>query len=90
MTAPRLGWGFWLVVAIMLVGLGFIATDHMRRGGVVVAGSLGVGALLRLVLPSRTAGGLALRSRAADVLVMAALATGLLLITLVLDLRPRG
>jgi hypothetical protein len=90
MTAPRLGWGFWLVVALLLVGLGFIATDHMRRGGVMLSGALGVGALLRLVLPSRAAGGLASRSRLVDVLVMGTLAAGLFVITLVLDLRFRG
>jgi Protein of unknown function (DUF3017) len=88
-TAPRLGW-WWVPVPVLLLGLGLIATDQIRFGGFVVAASVGLAALLRLVLPTSASGGLAVRSRAADVLTLAGLCAALALVTAVLDLRPRG
>jgi UPF0716 family protein affecting phage T7 exclusion len=88
-TAPKLGW-WWAAVPVMLAGLALFALDHVRLAGVVLAAGLGLAALLRLVLPTSAAGGLAVRSRAADVLTMALLGGALFVITAVLDLHPRG
>jgi hypothetical protein len=89
MTAPRLGW-WWAVLPVLLLGLALMALHHVRAGGYVLAGAVGLAALLRLVLPTSRSGGLAVRSRAADVATLVALAVGLAVVTRVLDLRPRG
>lgn len=89
MTAPKLGW-WWAAVPVMLAGLALFALDRVRLAGVVLAAGLGLAALLRLVLPASAAGGLAVRSRAADVLTMTVLGGALFVITAVLDLSPRG
>jgi hypothetical protein len=88
-TAPRLG--LWWVAALAVgAGVVIIGLDRVRLGGYVLAGALGLAALLRLLLPTWLSGGLAVRSRAADVTTMTALAAALALATAVLDLRPRG
>jgi hypothetical protein len=55
-----------------------------------MAAGLGLAAVIRLVLPTRLSGGLAVRSKLTDVTIMAALGAGLFLVTKVLDLTPRG
>ncbi|HEY3534281.1 MAG TPA: DUF3017 domain-containing protein [Pedococcus sp.] len=89
MTAPRLGW-WWAVLPVLVLGLVVIALHHVRAGGYVLAAGAGLAALLRLVLPKSRSGGLAVRSRAADVTTLAVLALALAVITNVLDLRPRS
>jgi len=88
-TAPRLGW-WWATIPALALGLVLIALQHVRAGGFVLAAGAGLAALLRLVLPTSRSGGLAVRSRAADVITLAGLAVALAVITAVLDLRPRG
>lgn len=87
MTAPKLGW-WWVATPVMLAGLVLFALDRPRLGGFVLAGGLGLAALLRLVLPPSASGGLVVRSRAVDVVTMALLGGALFVITAVLDLRP--
>jgi hypothetical protein len=89
MTAPRLRW-WWAMAPIVLAGVLWFGFDRVRLAGFVVAGGIGLGALLRLVLPTARSGGLAVRSRFVDVLTMAVLAVALAAITALLDLRPRG
>ncbi|SES46926.1 Protein of unknown function [Pedococcus cremeus] len=89
MTAPRLGW-WWVATPVLLAGMVFFALDQVRTAGYVLAAGLGLAALLRLVLPASRAGGLAVRSRAADVLTMAGLGLVLAVVTRVLDLTPQG
>ncbi|HEX8001626.1 MAG TPA: DUF3017 domain-containing protein [Mycobacteriales bacterium] len=66
--------------AVVLGGLAGIvyaaAWHHWRRGLYVVALALLLGAVLRLVLPARRVGSLAVRSRAVDVLTLTVLAAG--------------
>jgi len=88
-TAPRLGW-WWVATPVLLAGLVFFGLDQVRTAGYVLAAGLGLAALLRLVLPASRAGGLAVRSRAADVLTMAGLGLVLAVVTRVLDLTPQG
>lgn len=62
-------WPFLLVLAVALVGVAVIAfLDRFRRGSVLFGGSLALGGLLRLLLPDRTAGLLAVRAKPIDVL----------------------
>jgi hypothetical protein len=60
----------------MVVGL-LVATQDWRTGIRVVAGSLAFAGLVRLVLPQRDAGMLAVRHRALDVLILAVSSGGL-------------
>jgi hypothetical protein len=88
-TAPKLGW-WWVATPVLLAGLAFFALDQVRLAGFVLAAGLGLAAVLRLVLPASRSGGLAVRSRAVDVLTMAGLGVALAVITAVLDLTPQG
>jgi Protein of unknown function (DUF3017) len=68
-----------LLAVLIAVGVGLlvVAFDHWRKGLIVVGVSLIGGALLRLLLPERRVGFLAVRSRPVDVVLMAG--TGLVL-----------
>jgi len=52
-----------VVVLIGAIGLLYIASGHWRRGAAILAAAAGVGALLRLLLPERWIGPLAVRGR---------------------------
>ncbi|MBB3084841.1 DUF3017 domain-containing protein [Geodermatophilus sabuli] len=60
-----------LVLVGVAVGLGMVAFEYWRRGLVVVGVALVGGGLLRLLLPVRRVGFLAVRSRPADVVLLA-------------------
>lgn len=81
---PPAQWPFLLVALVGLVGLVFIATGSLLQGlnGLIVTMSLA--ALLRLVLPTRTAGWLASRGRVFDAAGFAVLALGLAAATVLL------
>jgi hypothetical protein len=68
-----------LLAVLIAVGVGLllVAFDHWRKGLIVVGVTLLAGAVLRLLLPERRVGFLAVRSRPIDVVLMAG--TGLLL-----------
>jgi len=59
------------VLVAVAVGLGMVAVEHWRRGLLVVGLALVGAGLLRLVLPVRRVGFLAVRSRPVDVVLMA-------------------
>ncbi|SFT44195.1 Protein of unknown function [Geodermatophilus amargosae] len=59
------------VLVAVAVGLGMVAIEHWRRGLLVVGLALVGAGLLRLVLPERRVGFLAVRSRPVDVVLMA-------------------
>jgi len=63
-------------IAVLLVGIGgivLVSTGEWRLGVKVMAGALGGAAAGRLFLPSRDAGMLAVRHKAIDVTLLAAL-----------------
>lgn len=68
---------YLLVLAATLVGLGVVTTGHWRGGVHVVAGALLAAAGLRLVLPAKDAGMLAVRHRLLDSGLLAAVAVAL-------------
>ena len=74
-----------LALAIAGAGLGLIviALHHFRWGNLLIAGSMLTAALLRLVLPTRQAGLLVVRSRFTDVVTMGAIGGALLVLALV-------
>jgi DUF3017 family protein len=85
LMAPARGLGtWWLVLAGVVLALVLIATDHVVGAGVVMAVTLGGGALLRLVVPTKRARGLVVRSRLFDVVAMLALAGACLVLAVIL------
>lgn len=72
-----------LVISGVAAGLVVIALHHFRWGNLLIAGSLLVGALFRSVLPTRRAGLLAVRARFTDVVTMALMGAGLLVLALI-------
>ena len=66
-------WRQW-PITIVLTGVGvallLVAFDYFRRGAVVLAGSVLLAAFLRLLLPEREAGLLAVRSRRVDIVIL--------------------
>ena len=65
------------VILGVAVGVVLAAIRHPQPGMYVVAGALGLGGVLRLVLRPRDAGSLVVRSRQLDVLVLLTLAVAI-------------
>ncbi|MCW2683997.1 MAG: hypothetical protein JWP33_1910 [Blastococcus sp.] len=59
------------VLVVVGVGLLLVTVDHWRRGLVLIGLALIAGALLRLILPVRRVGFLAVRGRPTDVALLA-------------------
>ena len=72
------------VLVVVGVGLLVVAFDHWRKGVVIMGVALIGAALLRLLLPVRRVGFLAVRSRPVDVVLLAV--TGLAVIVIVLTI----
>ena len=72
------------VLVVVGVGLVVVAFDHWRKGVVIMGVALIGAALLRLLLPVRRVGFLAVRSRPVDVALLAV--TGLAVIVTVLTI----
>lgn len=69
--APRLReWPITLVSLVLIVSLGITSADHFRRGAVLFSFGIALAFFLRLLLPERDAGLLAVRSRKVDLLVL--------------------
>jgi len=70
-------WPITLVLVLVGLSLVLIATDHFRRGSVLLAASVILAFFLRLMLPGSEAGYLVVRSRRVDVIVLGILGIGL-------------
>jgi hypothetical protein len=70
------------VLAVVAVGLALVAVEHWRKGLTVMGLALVGAALLRLFLPERRVGFLAVRSRPVDVVLLAAAGLALTTISL--------
>jgi hypothetical protein len=83
--APARGLGpQWAVLIGVLVALALVASGHLVGAGVAMAVTLGAGAFLRAVVPSRRIGGLVVRSRTFDTFAMLALAVACLVLAVIL------
>jgi hypothetical protein len=74
------------LLAVLLavgVGLGMVALEHWRRGLVVIGCALVAAAAMRLLLPVRRVGFLAVRSRTVDVVLLAAVGVAVVTVALV-------
>ena len=76
-------WPITLILLGVAVSLLVVALNHFRRGTVLLALFVLLAAALRLVLPAREAGLLAVRSRLIDVLTLGSLGAGLLFFALI-------
>ncbi|MDR0837900.1 MAG: DUF3017 domain-containing protein [Propionibacteriaceae bacterium] len=79
-------WPLILVIGAFCVGLALIYFDYWRRGSFIVGGAVGLAGFLRLVLPERLVGLLAVRSKALDVCF--AVGAGALIMVLSLAVVP--
>ncbi len=92
-TRPRLvvrplaAW--WVIAAMMAVGMLFLLTDHVLRATVTCAAALVLAAVLRVTLPGSRAGGIAVRGPAVDVATLVVLAVAVLVSGFSLDLAAR-
>jgi DUF3017 family protein len=77
----RLPYAF--VLCGVAAGLAVVATNHFRRGSMLIAASVFIGALARLTLPESQVGMLAVRRRWLDVFLMTAAAVGITLVAFV-------
>lgn len=69
------------VLLVVVVGLALVGQDHWRRGLLLAGIGLLAGAVLRLVLPARVAGLLAVRGRFFDAAVLAILGAAVIALT---------
>jgi hypothetical protein len=84
-----IGGMFYLgVLGLTLVGIGIVATGDWRAGIRWVAGGLLLASAVRLVLPSREAGMLAVRHRAVDCLMLAVVGVLLLFLASTIPNQP--
>jgi hypothetical protein len=80
----RANWPFGLVCAGVLVGLGVVVVlDRFRRGTLVMAAAVLLGAWLRVLLPERQVGLLRVRGRLFDTATLLVLGVGLSVVALV-------
>lgn len=79
---------WWLVALGMVSGVVVVVAGHVLRGGAIMVLTLAGAGVLRLLLPARRVGSLAVRSRTYDVVVLFGLAVAMAVILAALDLRP--
>ncbi|WP_035848312.1 DUF3017 domain-containing protein [Kitasatospora azatica] len=85
-SLPIRQWPITLVLAVVAIGLVVTWADDFRYGLLVIGGGLGLGAVLRLVVPE--VGMLAVRSRFTDVLVLLLFGGAIVLLALVAQQDP--
>lgn len=77
MPAPRYQWPLTSVLVGIAVSLGVVASDHFRRGSVLLSACVLLAFFLRLGLRDEDAGWLVVRSRVADLICLGVLGLGL-------------
>ena len=79
---------YLLVLAVSMVGLGVVVWGDWRTGIRWVGAALVFGASVRLVLPSRDAGMLAVRSKLLDALMLSAVGAALFFLAATIPNQP--
>lgn len=84
-TRPRRrGFREWPILIVCLGiagGLAYMGMHHFKRGSIVIAAFVCLAAVLRIVLPERAAGMLAVRGRVVDVLALVTLGVAIAVVT---------
>ncbi len=75
-------WALLIVVLALVIALVIISTGHWRKGSFAAGCAIGLGGVLRLVLPEKLAGLLVVRSKVIDTVIM--IGTGLIMLGLTL------
>ena len=83
----RLG-PWYLVAAAVVAGLVLFGLKEVRLAGQVMAAGFAGGAVIRTVTNRKGAGGMAVRNKAVDVIVLLALAIGVLIASATVKLSP--
>ena len=76
-------WPLLLVLACGAVGVVLIIVSHWRRGAMMIGGATGLAGLMRLVLPERVIGLLAVRGRFWDAAVTGLAGLAIIILSLV-------
>jgi hypothetical protein len=76
-------WPLVLVIGVIGIGLIVIAMHHFRWGSLAIASATLGAAFLRLILPARRAGWLAIRGRFLDVATTGAIGAALMVLALI-------
>lgn len=74
-------WPIIVVLSGVVIAMILIAMDAFRRGSVVLSASVLLAAFLRLLLPDRDAGMLAVRTKRIDVITLGLLGIGVTVFT---------
>ena len=82
------GWFYLVVLAATGVGIVVVATGNWRVGTRWIGGALLFAALIRLVLPARDAGMLAVRHRSVDCVMLAGVGVMLLILAETIPNQP--
>ena len=82
-SGPPFQWPLMIVLVGLLVSLIVVAEDHFRRGSVLFAAFVVLAFFLRLFLPERDAGWLAVRGKGIDLLCLGFLGLGLSVFSLI-------
>jgi hypothetical protein len=80
-------WPIVVVLTCVALSLGVVAANHFRRGTYLLSATVLLATVLRLVLPTREAGLLAVRGRFADVVILGGLAVCLITLSILVP-RP--
>lgn len=93
-TAPRprfrtgSPWALLVAVAGVLASAAVIGTGHWRKGTMVFAASVLLAGLMRMVLPERLAGQLAVRAKWLDCLILLGAGAALVILVMVVPHSP--
>ena len=82
-SGPRFQWPLMVVLLGLLISLIVVADDHFRRGSVLFAAFVVLAFFLRLFLPERDAGWLAVRGKGIDLVCLGLLGIGLSVFALI-------
>lgn len=88
-SSPTSPWALSAVLGVLVLGVGFVAAGHWRRGSLLIAGALLLGAALRLLLPRQLAGLLVTRRRIFDVVVMGLIGAAIVALALIVPGHSR-
>lgn len=81
-------WPLAVVLAGVAAGVLWAGTGHWKRGSFLVGATFALATVLRAALPSSRVGLLCVRSRVVDVACLGVLATGIIMLTLVVPPQP--
>ncbi|GAA4811822.1 DUF3017 domain-containing protein [Nocardioides caeni] len=82
------GWCYLAILGLTIAGIVVAASSEWRLGLRIVAGALALAAALRLTLPEKDAGMLAVRHRLVDVGVLVSFATAVLVLAATVPDQP--